>query len=82
MQEVDIILEGGTILTMDEADTIIPSGAVAIRNDTIVAVGPRSDIAGRYRRPDRHRGDKPCHHARSCQCAHPCGHDLFPGDRR
>jgi 5-methylthioadenosine/S-adenosylhomocysteine deaminase len=49
MQEVDIILEGGTILTLDEADTIIPSGAVAIRNDTIVAVGPRRDIAGRFR---------------------------------
>ena len=49
MQEVDIILEGGTILTLDDADTIIPSGAVAIRKDTIVAVGPRSDVAGRYR---------------------------------
>ncbi len=49
MQEVDIIVEGGTILTLDEADTVIPSGAVAIRKDTIVAVGPRSDIAGRYR---------------------------------
>ncbi len=49
MQEVDIILEGGTILTLDDADTIIPSGAVAIRQDTIVAVGPRSDVAGRYR---------------------------------
>lgn len=49
MQEVDIILEGGTILTLDEAGTVIPSGAVAIRKDTIVAVGPRVDIAGRYR---------------------------------
>jgi 5-methylthioadenosine/S-adenosylhomocysteine deaminase len=49
MQEVDIILEGGTILTLDEADTVIPSGAVAILKDTIVAVGPRADIAGRYR---------------------------------
>ncbi len=48
MQEVDIILEGGTILTLDDADTIIPSGAVAIRKDTIVAVGPRSDVMGRY----------------------------------
>src|SRR5512137_1016866 len=49
MQEVDIILEGGTILTLDDADTVIPSGAVAILNDTIVAVGPRRDIAGRFR---------------------------------
>ena len=49
MQEVDIILEGGTVLTLDEADRIIPSGSVAIRKDTIVAVGPRADIAGRDR---------------------------------
>ena len=26
MQEVDIIIEGGTILTLDDADTIIPVG--------------------------------------------------------
>ena len=49
MQEVDIILEGGTILTLDDTGTVIPSGAVAIRKDTIVAVGPRADIAGSYR---------------------------------
>ena len=82
MQEVDIILEGGTILTLDDADTIIPSGAVAIRKDTIVAVGPRSDVMGRYHGRTVIEATRPCHHARSCQCPHPCGHDLFPGDRR
>jgi 5-methylthioadenosine/S-adenosylhomocysteine deaminase len=49
MQEVDLIFEGGTILTLDDADTVIPSGALAIRKDTIVAVGPRADIERRYR---------------------------------
>jgi 5-methylthioadenosine/S-adenosylhomocysteine deaminase len=49
MQEVDIILEGGTILTLDDADTVIPSGALAIRKDTIVAVGPLADIERHFR---------------------------------
>jgi 5-methylthioadenosine/S-adenosylhomocysteine deaminase len=48
MQKVDIILEGGTILTLDDAGTIIPSGALAIQKDRIVAVGTRADISSRY----------------------------------
>jgi 5-methylthioadenosine/S-adenosylhomocysteine deaminase len=49
MQEVDIIIEGGTILTLDDAGTIIPSGALAIREGMIAAVGPLSEINGLYR---------------------------------
>ena len=49
MQEVDIIIEGGTILTLDDAGTIIPSGALAIDQGTITAVGSLHEIAGRYR---------------------------------
>ena len=49
MQEVDLIIEGGTILTLDDDSTIIPSGALAIRKDTIIAVGPLAEITGRYR---------------------------------
>ncbi|MCU0531742.1 MAG: amidohydrolase [Syntrophales bacterium] len=49
MQEVDILIEGGTVLTLDDADTILHSGSVAIRGDRIVAVGPRAEIASRYR---------------------------------
>jgi len=49
MQEVDILIEGGTVLTLDGADTILHSGSVAVRGDRIVAVGPRADIASRYR---------------------------------
>jgi 5-methylthioadenosine/S-adenosylhomocysteine deaminase len=49
MQEVDILIEGGTVLTLDDADTILQAGSVAIRGDRIEAVGPRADIASRYR---------------------------------
>ena len=49
MQEVDILIEGGIDLTLDGADTILHSGSVAVRGDRIVAVGPRADIASRYR---------------------------------
>jgi len=49
MQEVDILIEGGTVLTLDDAETIIHSGSVAIRGGRIVAVGPRVDIGSRYR---------------------------------
>jgi len=49
MQEVDILIEGGTVLTLDDADRIIRSGSVAIRGDRIVALGPRADIGSQYR---------------------------------
>ncbi len=49
MQEVDIIIEGGTILTLDDAGTVVPSGALAIEKDTIAAVGPLAEITRLYR---------------------------------
>jgi len=49
MQEVDILIEGGTVLPLDDADRIIRSGSVAIRGDRIVALGPRADIGSQYR---------------------------------
>jgi 5-methylthioadenosine/S-adenosylhomocysteine deaminase len=44
MREVDIVISGGRILTMDEKDTKIQKGALAISGDTIVAVGNEEDI--------------------------------------
>jgi 5-methylthioadenosine/S-adenosylhomocysteine deaminase len=49
MQEVDIIIEGGTVLTLDDAGTIVPSGALAIEKGAIAAVGTLTEITGRYR---------------------------------
>jgi 5-methylthioadenosine/S-adenosylhomocysteine deaminase len=44
MHTVDLLITGDWILTMDERDTQIRSGAVAVAGDRIAAVGPRSEI--------------------------------------
>jgi 5-methylthioadenosine/S-adenosylhomocysteine deaminase len=48
MPKVDIILSGGTVVTMDEQYTIIPDGAVAIAAEKIVAVGPRAEVLANF----------------------------------
>ncbi len=44
----DLLVAGGTIVTMDAGRRIIDDGAVAIRGDTIVAIGPRSELEREY----------------------------------
>lgn len=44
MQYVDLVVTGGTILTLDSKSTKIKNGAVAIRGDTIVALGSEEEI--------------------------------------
>ncbi len=46
---VDILIVGGTVVTMDEQKRVIENGAVAIKGDKIVAVGKRGEIAAKYR---------------------------------
>jgi 5-methylthioadenosine/S-adenosylhomocysteine deaminase len=46
--QVSLILSGGTIVTMDAARRVIPAGAIAIRGDQIVALGPAEEIARAY----------------------------------
>ncbi len=41
MERVDLILSGGTVVTMDDTFSIYQDGAVAIRGKHIVAVAPR-----------------------------------------
>lgn len=48
-QAVDLIVSGGTVVTMDAARFILPDGSVAVRGDSIVAVGPRAEIEQRYK---------------------------------
>jgi len=48
-QAVDLIVRGDYVLTMEPARGVIENGAVAIREDRIVAVGAWSDIAAGYR---------------------------------
>jgi 5-methylthioadenosine/S-adenosylhomocysteine deaminase len=47
-QKVDLIVSGGLVLTMDNTRPVLEDGAVAIRGDGIVAVGPRNEIESRY----------------------------------
>jgi 5-methylthioadenosine/S-adenosylhomocysteine deaminase len=46
--KVDLIVNGGAVVSMDGARTIYDDGAVAVKGDTIVAVGPRSEIESKY----------------------------------
>ncbi len=46
---VDLIVSGGIVVTMDSARAILPDGSVALRGDSILAVGPRAEIETRYR---------------------------------
>jgi len=48
-QDVDLVVSGGIVVTMDEARRILNDGSVAIKGDAIVAVGTRTEIETRYR---------------------------------
>jgi len=55
----DLLVLGGTVLTLDAAGTMIADGAIAIRAGRIAAVGPRRTLERRYRarRKIEARGD-------------------------
>ncbi|MGW0570634.1 MULTISPECIES: amidohydrolase [Streptomyces] len=44
----DLLIHGGDVLTVDEAGTIVPDGAVAVRDGEIVEVGPAGELRTRY----------------------------------
>jgi 5-methylthioadenosine/S-adenosylhomocysteine deaminase len=46
---MDLLISGGTVITMDPDFRVIEDGAVAIEADRIAAVGTRADIAPRTR---------------------------------
>ncbi len=46
MNSVDILVSNGTVLAMDQKNTRIRDGAVAIRGDQIISVGNASDFSG------------------------------------
>ncbi|MFZ4816831.1 MAG: amidohydrolase family protein, partial [Phototrophicaceae bacterium] len=48
MKQVDYILSGGTVVTMNESFDVFRDGAVAILGDEIVAVGERETILRDY----------------------------------
>ncbi|NTV62086.1 MAG: amidohydrolase [Oscillochloris sp.] len=51
-EQIDLLLTGGTVVTMDAAGMIVTDGAVAVRGREIIAIGPASDLAARYSAAD------------------------------
>jgi 5-methylthioadenosine/S-adenosylhomocysteine deaminase len=49
LERVDLLVLGGTVLTVDAHDTVVSDGAVAIRDGAIVEVGARSKLEHRFR---------------------------------
>ena len=47
-RRVDLIVSGGTVVTMDANRRVIEDGAVAVAGGRIVAVGTRAEVTGRY----------------------------------
>ena len=44
----DLLITGGTVVTMNASRSILDDGAVAVKGDTIVAVGPRAELEAKY----------------------------------
>src|SRR5690242_21474278 len=47
-EKADLMVAGGAVVTLDGPRTIYDDGAVVVKGDTIVAVGLRSEVEGKY----------------------------------
>jgi 5-methylthioadenosine/S-adenosylhomocysteine deaminase len=47
-EKVDLLIAGGMVVAMDGERRILEDGAVAVRGDAILAVGPRAEMEGKY----------------------------------
>jgi 5-methylthioadenosine/S-adenosylhomocysteine deaminase len=48
MTTVDLLLSGGTFVTMDHARRVIEDGAMAVKGGRIEAIGPRAEMLTKY----------------------------------
>ena len=49
IENADLLIVGGTIVTMDETRRVIENGAIAVVKDKIAAVGTTAEISEKYR---------------------------------
>jgi 5-methylthioadenosine/S-adenosylhomocysteine deaminase len=47
-EKADLLVAGGTVVTMDAQKRVIEDGAIAVRGDSIIAVGPRAEIEAQF----------------------------------
>jgi 5-methylthioadenosine/S-adenosylhomocysteine deaminase len=47
-EKVDLLVTGGTVITMDAQRRVLDDGAIAARGDSIVAVGSRAEIEAKF----------------------------------
>jgi 5-methylthioadenosine/S-adenosylhomocysteine deaminase len=47
-ERVDLLVLGGTIVTMDAGRKVIDDGGIAVRNGRIIGIGPRAEIERSY----------------------------------
>lgn len=47
-QRVDLIVTGGTVITMNGTRAVYEDGAIVVKGDTIVAVGSRNELGTKY----------------------------------
>src|SRR5216683_7487114 len=52
MKHVDLLVLGGTLVSMDKERRIVPDAGIAVLGGRIVAVGSRGDISGNYSAPE------------------------------
>jgi len=52
-KRADLLVTGGIVVTMDPSRRVIPGAAIAVRGDSILAVGSRGEIEAAYSSPRR-----------------------------
>src|SRR5467141_1996491 len=50
-EKVDLLVSGGTIVTMDGQRHILEDGAIAVKGDAVLALGPRAEIESKFAAP-------------------------------
>ncbi|GAC1438808.1 MAG: hypothetical protein NVSMB58_34670 [Terriglobales bacterium] len=48
IEKVDLIVSGGTVVTMNGSHAVYDDGSVVVKGDRIIAVGPRAEVESRY----------------------------------